>query len=1193
MRLAHAVRQSDSWPVVAMLSLLLLLPFPTGLAGHATGPHVAPPRGGEVFAAARDARPSTGPGSVVDTLDLLNNTLLPGNFPTQENGFQPDAVAYDPDNRDLYIVSYGSGMVEVANATTGAPVKWIYTDANPVGVAYDAATHEIFTASTASGTVLVINTTTNTRVAVIFSPSWVPGWCALGYDPVNTEIYIAGCYGNNVSALNGTTRTFVGGVPTGSAPDAIGYDPVNRDMYVANMNSLNLTVFDAATQASVASVTLPTGAQPSSIAFDSANGDLYVADGQTNSVAVVDPSTQSVVTTVTGGWAPTDVVFDAFNGDLYVTGWGTALNYGGTNLEVIDGASNTVAGTLSIGPTVVPPLTNQEDSPVLAVDPSSGTVFLTGWSTDQLASISPALPVAVQGSVPMGTGPLSMALDPTSGDLYVVNEGGGNVTIFSTANDHVVGWLPAGIAPDAILYDATNGEIYVANEWSDNLTVIDAATGAAVANLQIPWGPGVNPIGLALDTGRSQVDVIGQFYPGYLEVSTSSNTIIGSVLYAGGGSSGPRPYAIAYDGSNQDLYLANPAAGNVSIVSAATGKSVGAVAVGTYPQGVLYDNATNVVYVLNSNSGNVSVIDATTQRSTGSIAVGQLLFGGVIDTNDQLLYVASAPLYPQAKATVINTATSAIVGSFPLGMWQNGFGFDPTNDLVYASNLPGGTLSIISPNGPLLTSVAVAPPSATVAPGGTATFSASATCSTGPCPPGTTFAWSKTNAKGNLSATTGSSVTFTAGSGAGVDTLFVNATLNGKTVQSSGVTVQIVPTLATVLVNPATATVTVGTSQAFAASPTCTGGPCPVGTTYTWNATNTLGSLVPTTGATVTFHAGTVAGTDTLFANGTLNGVRVQSAAVKLTLVPVSSPTLTGVSITAPNPQLTTGGSESLSASPTCTPSPCLSGVTYAWSASNSVGSLTPASGTPVTFTAGPSAGTDVVSVTATLGTSSHSNSVTITVSAGSSAPTVSSVAVTPSSTGVSTGGSTSLVASPTCAPSPCPSTGITYSWSASPSDGSFSMTTGTTTTYTAGSTAETVTITVTASLGSSSAQGTATVTVSASTSTSTPPAEFLGLPALEGYALVGVLGTLIALVVVEALVLRKRRTPPTSFLAPPAPSTPAAPAAPSVPAPPAPPTPSPPPPPPSAPPVSYPPAAPPLPASYPPSVPPPPTGPG
>jgi GH25 family lysozyme M1 (1,4-beta-N-acetylmuramidase) len=91
-----------------------------------------------------------------------------------------------------------------------------------------------------------------------------------------------------------------------------------------------------------------------------------------------------------------------------------------------------------------------------------------------------------------------------------------------------------------------------------------------------------------------------------------------------------------------------------------------------------------------------------------------------------------------------------------------------------------------------LTSVAVSPASASVSEGGTGKFTATPTC-TPTCPSGTTYSWALTRTTlGTLSAKTGSSVTFTAvKSTTGRIGLFVNATLNGVTVQSSATVITV------------------------------------------------------------------------------------------------------------------------------------------------------------------------------------------------------------------------------------------------------------------------------------------------------------------------------------------------------------------------------------------------------------------
>jgi hypothetical protein len=116
------------------------------------------------------------------------------------------------------------------------------------------------------------------------------------------------------------------------------------------------------------------------------------------------------------------------------------------------------------------------------------------------------------------------------------------------------------------------------------------------------------------------------------------------------------------------------------------------------------------------------------------------------------------------------------------------------NDIVSATAQLAGFSSstssiplLVTPGTASLSSVSVSPISASVAVGGSQEFFALASCNGGGCPANVDFSWSAANGLGVLNATIGSSVLFTAGPTSGIDALFVNATLNGVTEQSSAV----------------------------------------------------------------------------------------------------------------------------------------------------------------------------------------------------------------------------------------------------------------------------------------------------------------------------------------------------------------------------------------------------------------------
>jgi hypothetical protein len=466
-------------------------------------------------------------------------------------------------------------------------------------------------------------------------------------------------------------------------------------------------------------------------------------------------------------------------------------------------------------------------------------------------------------------------------------------------------------------------------------------------------------------------------------------------------------------------------------------------------------------------------------------AAQQIDLQGSVETSIGTLFVS-------ASNWNIGTNTgTAESGSFGVDLSTWGL---PTSSDYYVTNMLSQASSIVVPSGGLLTvpwspaagevdfyqittvtdsalaSVTVSPSTAKVASGGTQPFTATPKC-TAPCSSGTTYSWALTNgAMGGLSASTGASVTFTAGSTAGTVGLFVNATLNGVTKQSSPNIINItvpIPTIVSVTVSPTSAALISGGTQPFTATPKCTA-VCPAGTTFAWTLTNGgMGSLSANTGASVTVTAGSTAGAVGLFVNATLNGLTVQSSA---SIITISLPTLVSVAISPTGTTLASGGTQPFTATPTCT-AVCPAGTTYSWALTNSLmGSLSASSGASVTFTAGSTAGTVGLFVNATLnGITVQSSPAIIKITV----ITLISVALSPSTPTVNAGGTQVFTATPTCSAA-CPGS-ITYGWAlTSGALGSLSGS-GASVTFTAGNTAVTGGIFVNATL-SGTTVGTYTV---------------------------------------------------------------------------------------------------------------------
>jgi hypothetical protein len=389
-----------------------------------------------------------------------------------------------------------------------------------------------------------------------------------------------------------------------------------------------------------------------------------------------------------------------------------------------------------------------------------------------------------------------------------------------------------------------------------------------------------------------------------------------------------------------------------------------------------------------------------------------------------------------------------------------------------------------SSSAPVVSSVTVSPTQVTLNVTDSQSFVANSTCTGGPCPTGVSYSWAMMNGTslGTLNSTVWNNVTFTAGTSGGQLWLAVNVTLNYVTIESSPISITIIPpahTLATLTVSPSSASLLTGNYQSFSAAITCAYGACPAGTVYVWTTNNTLGSLNTTSGPVVTFTAGSTGGVTSLVVNATLNGISIVSSPISIGITYIPPPGLASVMVSPTTATVDTNGSMTFTAIPDCSVA-CPSGIVYSWTVNKiGLGSINSSTGNPVTFTAVSTAGALVLFVNATLnGKTVQSPPVDITVTAGAS-PTLSSVSVSPQSGSVYIGETIPFNAVATCSSGPCPS-GLAFAWTLSNALGTLSPPTGSSTTFTASTTLGEVTLTVTATLNGISKSATATITVTA-----------------------------------------------------------------------------------------------------------------
>jgi YVTN family beta-propeller protein len=952
-------------------------------------------------------------------------------------GALPKGIAYDWGNGEVYVADSGSNNVTVISAASDVVVGSIPVGLAPVAVAYDSAHSLVLVTNSGSNNVTEITDSSNALFATV---AVGPSPQGLGYDGALGYTYVSDSKWDKTSVVDDSTGTVVATFTLDLLVQSVVYDPGNGDVYVADNAANTVKVISGATN--TISTTVAVGAAPDGLAYDSGNGEIYVANSASDSVTVITDSTNTVATTVGVGTYPMGVAYDPVNGEVYV------VNGYSNNVTVINGTTHSVAAWIQVGP-----------APQDAVY-ANGYVYVT--YTDSVCVISAATN-AVIGSIEVGTGAAGLAYDSGQGTVYVANSGSSNMSVIFSVNNSVMASLPGGYSPNGVGYDGTNGNVFVTETSNGTLDVISGESSLGA----LAVGPG--PVQVTYDTGN-----------GFAYVVDSGDSALSIIA--------PSPVI--------------PMLSSVNVYTSATGVPIWGHAAlaampsctnGGCPSGEIYNwTINNTLALLGASTGlsiplnaggvpgNVSVrVNATLHgiefNSSAEIRIDPLLTAVVVTPSSMTLPTSGSEFFNEsATCHPAGCPPSGIVFTWSLnntlGTLLNLTG--PTTILLIGFNTGSITLKLnatldgmrvnSSANITIMPGLAfdsVSPVSAKVPVGGTQVLTAASSCIGGPCPAGVTYIWSLNNTLGSLNSTSGPSVRFTAGSFTGPVVVAVNASVDGLYAVAVSA-LNLVPSLSSTTVSPASSLLAPSGSQTFSASTLCTGGPCPSGTAFVWSlSSTTLGSLNSTEGQTVTFTASSVDGQGTVTAIAALDGqYAFGTAGFK---VSSSLPVLAGLTVSPSQASVMVGDSMPVNATATCLPAPCpTSGIGYAWTLNMPLGVVSPLTSPSTIFTAGYTIGAARLTVTGSLYGISASATTVITISA-SPVPHLVSVTII---AGQVAGRAQALTASVSCSPGTCPGY-VTYLWKANNSLGNLSSSSGQNTTFIEGNAAGLVTVTVTAFL--------------------------------------------------------------------------------------------------------------------------------
>ncbi len=289
----------------------------------------------------------------------------------------------------------------------------------------------------------------------------------------------------------------------------------------------------------------------------------------------------------------------------------------------------------------------------------------------------------VVATIPVGTSPAAVAVDPANSTVFVANAGSGNVSAISATTDRLVATIPVGESPDALAFDSNDSEVFVANFQSDSVTVFAAGNFSFVATVPV----GTQPDGLAYDPTTGDVFVANAGSNNVSVLSNLSNTVVRTIPV------GENPAGIAYDFARGEVFVANAGSNNVSVIPERSNHTVATVPVASRPTGATYNAATAQVLISEADSDNLSVISDVTNRIVGSIPVGGGPTGATSDPAKGEVFVTDER---SNNVSVVLGATGRGVAALGVGGAPDGLAYDAEQSEVFVANSASATVSVIS-----------------------------------------------------------------------------------------------------------------------------------------------------------------------------------------------------------------------------------------------------------------------------------------------------------------------------------------------------------------------------------------------------------------------------------------------------------------------------------------------------------------
>ena len=353
-------------------------------------------------------------------------------------GVSPSSVAVDPRTHHVFVTNWGDNTVSILDAASGRVVRVAAVGHTPSAVAVDERARRAFVLNVNPDSVSVLDTVRGVVLRTVpFSKL-----SDVAVDDRTGHVFVLdgpdGVHGRAVM-LDARSGRVVHTAALGKSSRPVAIDSHTQRAFVPNSDDGTVSVLDTATGRVVRTVRV--GSLPYAVAVDERASRVFVISNLDRSVSVLDARSGAVLRTVPVGRNPQTLAVDTRRGYVFV------VNEDAGTVSVLDARTGGVRRTVAVGAFRPRALCGRVID--VLVDERGGHAFVLNggaadsrfYTTDGSMSVLDVASAEVLRTIPVGHGPIAMAVDERAAHVFVVNNGPAG----QRGGQDLWGWVPASV----------------------------------------------------------------------------------------------------------------------------------------------------------------------------------------------------------------------------------------------------------------------------------------------------------------------------------------------------------------------------------------------------------------------------------------------------------------------------------------------------------------------------------------------------------------------------------------------------------------------------------------------------------------------------------------------------------------------------------------------------------------------------